>query len=319
MVYGEQSLTEIIMKQEYPIHPDFKRWANIHPPINKFALFFIQNGMNLLIRKEKSKKGLEVKHFKIPTSYGDIPAILYSPEVLGKNAPCLIYFHGGGFVFPAAPYHYALAREYAEETPCKVLFVNYHLAPKYPFPAAVTECYESYQWAINHSKELGIDPERLAVGGDSAGGQLAAVCSILARDNQIIHPVAQMLIYPAAGDVETESLRKYTDTPMCNSKDMEKYSRLYMSGPSQAPSFWASPIDARSDDLPSTYIETAEFDALRDGAILYGQKLEKSGVPVELFNTSGTMHGFDVVLDSPIVREAVRKRIEFLKRSFYGS
>ena len=115
--------------------------------------------------------------------------------------------------------------------------------------------------------------------------------------------------------IEKWFVKKYTDTPMCNSKDMEKYGKLYRPDPSVGNNVYASPIEAKSlEGLPAAYIETAEFDCLRDGSILYAERLRQFGVSAELYNTEGTMHGFDIVLDSSIVRECARRRIAFLKQ-----
>ena len=131
-------------------------------------------------------------------------------------------------------------------------------------------------------------------------------------------PCGQMMMYPVTGiGMETESMKKYTDTPMCNSRDAEKYDKLYRPDPSAGKLEYTSPIQAESlAGLLSAYIETAEFDCLRDGGILYAERLRKFGVPVELHNTEGTMHGFDIVLDSPIVRNCVDRRTAFLKKIF---
>lgn len=234
-----------------------------------------------------------------------------------ENAACLIDYHGGGFVLPAAPYHYSLAKEYALRAGCKVLFVQYRLAPKYPFPIPPEDCYAAYVWVLDHAGELGIDPRRVAVCGDSAGGQLATVVCLMAKDRGRALPCGQMMIYPAAGNAETESMKKYTDTPMCNSKDIEKYGALYRPDPAVGNNVYASPVEAPSlAELPEAYIETAEFDCLRDGGILYAKRLRQFGVACELHNTEGTIHGFDIVLDSRIVRECVDRRIAFLKRVF---
>ena len=132
-------------------------------------------------------------------------------------------------------------------------------------------------------------------------------------------PCGQMLLYPAAGNVETESVKMYVDTPMCNSRDMEKYAKLYRPDLTVGNNVYASPIEAESlAELPDAYIETAEFDCLRDGGILYAERLQQFGVSAELYNTKGTMHGFDIVLKSPIVRECVERRIKFLKRIFHS-
>ena len=305
-------------RTKYPIHPDFKKWENMNPPLNRAMVPVLQRLMGLLFTQERSTEELTVERKTIPTGDGDtIRALWYCPRNAGEAAPCLVYYHGGGFVLPAAPYHYSLAKEYAQRTGCKVLFVDYRLAPKYPFPIAPEDCYAAYSWVITHAGELSIDPACIAVAGDSAGGQLATVVCLMAKERNQIMPCGQMLIYPAAGNVETESVKKYTDTPMCNSRDMEKYGKLYRPDPSIGNNTYASPIEAESlEGLSPAYIETAEFDCLRDGGILYAERLRQCGVSAELYNTEGTIHGFDIVLDSQIVRECVDKRVAFLRRVF---
>ena len=305
-------------RTQYPIHPDFKRWANMNPPLNRATVPAIQKLMSPLLTLERSTAELSVERKNIPVGKGDtVRALLYCPRDIEETAACLVYYHGGGFVLPAAPYHYSLAREYARRARCKVLFVDYRLAPKYPFPAAPEDCYAAYAWVLANAKELSVDPARVAVAGDSAGGQLATVVCLMAKDRGLSMPCGQMLMYPAAGKAETESEKKYTDTPMCNSRDMEKYGRLYRPDPSVGNNAYASPIEAESlEGLPPAYIETAEFDCLRDGGILYAERLQQFGVSAELNNTEGTIHGFDIVLDSPIVRDCVDRRIAFLNRIF---
>lgn len=306
-------------KTKYPIHPDFKKWENTNPQLNKVMLSVMQKMLGYLILREKSSEKLIVSKETIPLGDGrTIQALLYAPVGLSGNAPCLVYYHGGGFVLPAAPHHFSLAREYATRTACKVLFVEYRLAPKYPFPAAPEDCYAAYCWVLANAKKLSIDAARVATGGDSAGGELATVVCLMARDRGQTMPCAQMLLYPVTGrGMETESMKKYIDTPMCNSRDVEKYIKFYIQNPAAGKLEYASPIDAGSlGGLPPAYIETAEFDCLRDGGIQYAERLRESGVPAELYNTEGTMHGFDVVLDSPIVRACVEKRILFLQKIF---
>jgi acetyl esterase/lipase len=233
--------------------------------------------------------------------------------VEGKTDACLLYCHGGGYAFPAAPYQYKLARIYAQQVGCRVLFPDYRLAPEYPFPAAVDDCFAAYRWLLEMAEGSGI-----AVCGDSAGGTLSMAVCLRALDEGLPAPCAQLLTYPAVGNAgETESLRRYTDTPMCNSRDMDIYGAWYVQDEAAGKLAYRSPIEAESfAGIPMTYIETAEFDALRDGAILYAEKLRSAGIEVELHNTKGTVHGYDMMLKSGIVKELIEKRTGFLKRAF---
>ena len=306
-------------KTIYPIHPDFKFWSHMHPPIQKWMLPSMQSMMGLLFTREKSTEQLTVERKTIPLSDGaTLRALLYTPTDLPANAPCLIYYHGGGFVFPAAPYHYTLAKLYSRKACCKVLFVDYRLAPKHPFPTPPNDCYAAYCWLLDHATELSVDPERIAVGGDSAGGKLATTVALLARDHGRKIPCGQLLLYPVISPPEkTESMRQFTDTPMCNSRDAKKYDALYMPDNAvQGP--YATLLNGESlSQLPATYVETAEFDCLRDEGILYAQALEEAGIPTTLYNTEGTMHGYDIVLRSPIVWESIKRRILFLRECFH--
>ena len=144
-----------------------------------------------------------------------------------------------------------------------------------------------------------------------------AVC-LMAIDHRIPIPCAQLLTYPSVGDCgETPSIKLYTDTPMCSSRDMETYGEWYVPDPDAGKLSYRSPIEAASfEGIPATYIETAEFDCLRDGAVLYAKKLQQEGIGVELHNTKGTVHGYDMMLRSRLVKRMVAKRIRFLKKAF---
>lgn len=306
-------------RTKYPIHPDFCKWEKVNPPLNRALLPVMQMLLGQLARREKSSETLAVRRESIPIGGGKaLEALLYSPVGIGADAPCLVVYHGGGFVLPAAPHHFALAREYALRAPCHVLFADYRLAPRHPFPAAPQDSYAAYSWVLANARRLSIDAARVAVGGDSAGGQLATVVCLMARDRGQALPCAQMLLYPAAGrGLETESMKRYTDTPMCNSRDAAKYDRFYIHDPAADQPEYASPIHAASlRGLPPAYVETAEFDCLRDGAILYAERMREAGVRVELRNTAGTIHGFDIELNSPIVRACVDARVRFLQTAF---
>ncbi len=305
-------------RTEYPIHSDFRAWAHMNPPLNRAVLPAMQGLLRLLFDREKSTAEVTVERYTIPVGGGaSIRALWYVPKGVEEPAPCLVDYHGGGYVLPAAPYHYALAREYALRARCKVLFPEYRLAPKHPFPTPPEDCFAAYAWVLDHADTLGVDPARTAVAGDSAGGALAAAVCLMAEERGRPMPRGQMLVYPVTGAEGAASRRKYTDTPMCNSRDMEKYGKYYLQDPSAGEHIWSAPIDAPSlAAMPPAYVETAEFDCLRDDGVLYAQRLEREGVPAELYNTEGTIHGFDIVQDSPIVRACVDRRIGFLQRVF---
>ena len=203
------------MSAEYPIHPDFKMLTAIHPSLNRRTIPMIQKAMGLLYHQQRSSSAVRVERVRIPADAGQaVRALLYIP-VEGKTDACLLYCHGGGYAFPAAPYQYKLARIYAQQVGCRVLFPDYRLAPEYPFPAAVDDCFAAYRRLLEMAEGAGI-----AVCGDSAGGTLSMAVCLRALDEGLPAPCAQLLTYPAVGNAgETDSLRRYTDTPMCNSRE----------------------------------------------------------------------------------------------------
>ncbi|MDD4212612.1 MAG: alpha/beta hydrolase [Bacilli bacterium] len=306
-------------KTHYPIHSDFKRLRNLHPPLNRVLLRPLQWFLGIQFHLERKKKELDVKRLSIPASPNpSIQALLYSPKGIDKEAPCLLYCHGGGFVLPSSFFHFYWIKKYAQDVRCHVLFIDYRLAPRYPYPAAPQDCFESYKWLLGHASELSVDPKRIGVAGDSAGGCLAAVVTQMAKDEGIPMPCLQLLIYPATGvDRPSESMEKYVDTPMCNTRDMEKYGSYYLEKATIDRPVYLMPTTGTSFvGFPPSYVETAEFDCLRDHGICYANNLKRDGVEVVLNNTVGTVHGFDIEIKSMIVKEAVDKRIAFLKEHF---
>lgn len=306
------------MKKKYNINPDFKMWANFHPPLNKPTITFMQNLMSLSYIKEKSDKNIIVEKLKIPFENKDMRAIFYTPKTLKTPAPCLVYFHGGGFVLPGAPYHYNNCRKYADLANCKVLYVDYPLAPKNKHPVPMNACFSAYKWVVENADALGINKQKIAVGGDSAGGAFSSAITLLAIDHNIQKPCGQMLIYPAVMmDAKTESMEKFTDTPLCNSRDCKKYEKLYFAKPEDKEEKFVANMNERDFSLfPPSYIETAEFDCLRDNGILYAEKLKHANVPTEINFTLETIHGYDMVENSPITKKSIEKRVLFLKKIF---
>ena len=311
-------------RKNYPIHPDFAPLAKLNPPLNRTILPVMQKSMGALWSMEKSGDGVIVTKVEIPLDQKhSMRALLYSPEGCSGTLPCLIYYHGGGFVFNAAPYHFLNAREYCRGAKCRVLFVDYRLAPAHIFPTAVDDAFAAYRWAQMNCEDLGIDFNRIAVGGDSAGGNLAAAVCFMAKNYGAALPCAQLLMYPAVGSREvTGSVEEFTDTPMCNSRDMAKYSQFYNPHKeelSPEERIYSAPGEAESlAGLPPAYVETVEFDCLRDEGILYAKRLEEEGIYVTLHETKGTIHGYDFMSKSPIVQDSLQRRIAFLRRIFRG-
>ncbi len=256
---------------------------------------------------------------------------IFTPDDADSPAPALIYVHGGAFCYKAAVYHKKLACIYASKAKCKVFFADYHLALSHPYPAGIEDIRALYKYVALHAEELGIDPDRIGLAGDSAGATIAAlVCNGYEKD-KLVKPCLQMLVYPLTdADMETQSMKKYTDTPFWDSTYMPRMWDIYL-GDQNKGAFEDEAGCVLKDDfkiealpmysvlpasIPDTYIETAEFDCLHDEGVLYGQRLEKAGAKVELNDTKGTFHGYDMALDTQIVTDSVKKRLSFLRRHF---
>lgn len=305
---------------KYNINREFFPFSRIAMPIKNPRLAGFLGSIMPVPRWIFHDKEVSVKKEKIKGYKGEeIEILIFSPKNIDKQAPLLVYCHGGGFFFGGAGYHYKIAKKYAKSLPCKLIFVQYRLAPKYPFPTAPEDCFAAYKWALYNADSLGIDKHRIAVGGDSAGGNLAAVVSQMARDRGEILPACQMLIYPVTDRrMTSESSRLMTDAPMWNSTLSKMMWQGYLQGYEGEDIVYASPAEAKSfSGLPDAYVETAEFDSLRDEGIAYANLLKDSGIDVVLRETKGTMHGYDIVAKSSVTKESVAARIDFLKTKLY--
>ncbi|WP_054704258.1 alpha/beta hydrolase [Bacillus sp. JCM 19041] len=304
----------------YNIHSDFKQLEKNSLPLYPLILPVL----NKLIARKNNRIPLPdgihtTKQQIVGYENGEIELTFYKPDGIRDNAPCLIYLHGGAFALQAAPYHINLVCEYAKQTPCIVVFVDYRLSPKHAFPTGIEDAYCAFKWVVEHAESLGIDQKRIAVAGDSAGAALATAVTLMARDRKAPHICFQLLMYPVTdARQKTESIAEYTDTPMWNAKLNEKMWKLYLKNGVGSKKSYASPIESDSlADLPDAYVEVAEFDPLRDEGIHYAEALQDDGVHVELNRTSGTVHGYDMVEGSELVRENVAKRISALQKTFY--
>lgn len=304
---------------KYMISRQFFPFSYFKPPISERFLAMVVPFMKApkFINKDKE---LEVSHHNIKSYDGeDIECFLMAPKTIKKHAPCLIYIHGGGFVLPAASYHYRNAMRYAKEVACKVFFINYRLAPKHPHPIFFEDCYAAMSWLYEHADLLDIDPSLIGIGGDSAGATLAVgVCMMIKDRNHPLKLVFQMLVYPFLdARNNSDSAKRYNDTPMWNSSLSNRIAPMTKVDKNRLDYIYYSPVEARRfKELPLAYIETAEFDCLHDDGILYAKKLSQAGIKVILNETKATMHGFDIVQKAPITQNALQSRISFMKKAF---
>lgn len=238
----------------------------------------------------------ETRELSCPGPHSDIALRLYRP--MGTTAaeclPGLVFYHGGGWLLGGLDSHDGICRVLANGARCAVLSVDYRMAPEHKFPAAVEDCAAATRWAATHATELGIDPGLLAVGGDSAGGNLAAVMALMARDGTLPPLVFQLLIYPATDmTMTTISSQTITDGVPLTSTTMRWFIDHYLRTPADLLDWRASP--ARAVSLAGTapaLVITASNDPLRDEGIDYAHRLEREGVRVAHLNFSDQMHGF---------------------------
>jgi acetyl esterase len=238
----------------------------------------------------------ETRDLACPGPHGDIPLRYYRPfgTEAGGVLPALVYFHGGGWLLGGLGSHDTTCRHFANAARCAVVSVDYRMAPEHKFPAAVDDSEAATRWIIAHAAALGIDPARVAVGGDSAGGNLAAVLALLARDRTLPPLAFQLLIYPATDmAMTTVSSQTITQAVPLTSKSMKWFIDHYMRGAGDITDWRASP--ARAADLSGTaqaLVLTCTCDPLRDEGIEYARRLEREGVRVTHLHFSDQIHGF---------------------------
>ncbi len=257
----------------------------------------------------------EVVNLSIPGPGGDLPLRLYRPASQ-RPLPALLYFFGGGWVLGSIDTADGVSRALANASGALVVVPGYRLAPEHPFPAAVDDCYAALRWVAKHAGEIGADPHRLAVGGDSAGGNLAAAVTLLARADGLAL-AGQLLVYPNT-DQLAEVTNRADDPFLFNRHSVAWYRQHYLPNPGDAASPLASPLRAESlTGLPPALVITAEYDPLRDQGEAYARRLADEGVPVDLSRYPGMAHGFftmtGTLADS---RAAIAQAAAHLKKCF---
>jgi acetyl esterase len=245
-----------------------------------------------------------------------VPVRIYVPRALEarRDAPALVFFHGGGFVLGSIASHERICAEIADRVPCVVVSVDYRLAPEAKFPAGIDDSVAAFRWVHAHAAELGLDPDHLAVGGDSAGGNIAAVvCHDLAKAGGPM-PRFQLLVYPATDlTCSARSHALFARGFLLEASTIRFYIDQYVRTPADIDDPRASPLKAASfAGLPPAMVVTAGFDPLRDEGRAYADALAAAGVPVTYRNDAGMVHGYlamsgaiDVAKDA--MAEAVRE------------
>ncbi len=224
---------------------------------------------------------------------GPLPLRFYTPSGLTGQAPALVYFHGGGWMHGNLDSHDATCRFLAEEAQVRVIAVDYRLAPESPFPAAVEDAWAAWTWVTDHAKGLGLDPNRIAVGGDSAGGNLSAILAQRAVREGGAAPAFQLLIYPVTDFSESADSRKtYGEGFVLTKTYMDLAEENYLVGDEDTSDPLLSPLRNDATGVASAYVVLAGFDPLQDEGRAYAEAMRSSGVKVELVCEDGLIHTF---------------------------
>ena len=293
---------------KYNIDKELKKLRNFIPPVNRFVISIASIFLRVVYKKIDKKK-IKIEYYKM----GHIKYHIITPiNLIHQITPCFMFIHGGGFIFRAYPAHFVAEQKYAINANCRVVGIDYDLAPKYKYPIALNECVDVYNEIINKHKLYKIDVNKIIIGGGSAGGLLALDTCFHIKDNKI-QPKGVLLTYPVVDNkMDTDSMKRFVDTPCWNAKLNEKMWNYYLGNQK-----YVSPLDKISDfNIKNYYIELCEFDALHDEGYILFQKLKENGNNVILNDTKGTFHGCDVNFKAKIIIDSYEKRIKFLENVF---
>jgi acetyl esterase len=297
-------------REEVDMDSELKDLIPLFPPADLSDPVTARQGLAALTRAVPETAELQIETRMVPAS-PDVEVRIYRPQ---QARGAIIWLHGGGFVMGDLDTEHPWAARVAEGSRAVVISVGYRRAPEHRFPAALDDAYAALVWAAAHPVDLGIDPDRIAVGGHAAGAGLAAAVAMRARDEHGPAVHYQLLNQPALDDrQETWSARQFTDTPFMTRDKVTASWQHYLGSASATP--YAAP--ARADDLsglPPAYIATAELDPNRDEAIEYGLRLLRAGVPVELHQWAGTFHGSQAALSTKVSQRQIAELCAVLRR-----
>ncbi len=269
---------------------------------------------------ELDAAGVEIADREVP-AYEEDPDVavrVFRPSGVEGVLPAILHIHGGGFVMGSVDGEQQSSVQLAREVSAVVVSVEYRLAPEHPYPAGLHDCYAALTWLAANADELGVDTDRIAVYGQSAGGGLAAGLALFARDHGGPKICFQFLGIPELDDrLETASMQAFVDTPMWNRPNAVMSWRYYLGDPSptEIPIYAAPARAADLAGLPPAYVSTMEFDPLRDEGIVYAARMLAAGVKVELHSYPGTFHGSAVVPTAEVSKRAAAEQLDVLRRA----
>jgi len=303
--------------KKYPINKDFKLLCSYRPLLNFFVAWLARTFWWLVPKGKKISGVRQGKFiFNNPDDGRKVKVVTFekafsqkSTDEVDKKTSALIYFHGGAFVFGPIWSHYNNARRCVRETGCKVFLVKYRLAPKYAYPIGVRDCEEAYRYILNNASQLGVTEQRVALGGDSAGGFMAMSVARYAMRSDLPLPQLLMLLYPVVSpDDNYPSMRDFVDTPVWNSRANAKMWKMFLQG-KKPDCDWEN---SYFEKIPTIYVETAQFDCLSDPAKDFAERVMQKGGNVILNQTDGTVHGYDVMEKSQLTEISQKERIRLL-------
>jgi acetyl esterase len=308
----------------YAFDPELAAFVDSIPPTDITDLAGARAGLAGMLEPlnaDVDTSGLRIVDHDVPGPGGASPVLVrvYCPDAPAPigGRPALLDIHGGGFVLGDITMQHGIAAIVARELGALVAVVEYRLAPEHPFPAGVEDCYAALRWLHDEASTLGVDTARVAVGGQSAGGGLAAAVALLARDRGGPPLCFQVLGIPELDHrLETTSMRTFVDTPLWHRPNAVLSWRYYLGPDAGEVSPYASPAIAEDlRGLPPAYVTAMEFDPLRDEGILYALRLLEAGVPVELHTFPGTFHGSGAMVWAGVSRRGAEEQLGVLRRA----
>jgi acetyl esterase len=308
----------------YPFDPELAAAVPLLPdlPVSDLAAARAVEGQLLAAVRTPDLSGVDVSDVAVPGAPGapDVRMRVYRPEGVTEPVGAVFDIHGGGFVMGSIELVHPRNVQLCRGLGAVVVSVDYRLAPEHPFPAALEDCYAGLTWLAKHAGELGIDPDRIAVHGVSAGGGLAAALALLTRDRRGPALCFQYLSVPELDDrLESESMREFTDTPIWGRANAVLSWEAYLGdGVPGTPDVSPYAAPARATDLeglPPAYVSAMQFDPLRDEGIAYALDLLAAGVTVEMHLFPGTFHGSALLVRSEISRRELDEEIAVLRRA----